>query len=254
MSNATGRIEPPAPPVHPRPLPGWRLLPIALRNPLNLYSEDSFRLTSGRVRLLGRTIITVNNPDGLKHVLTTNAAKYGRPVSVKRPVRWMMGNGLFLSEGEIWRSQRKMLAPQFSPASISKLLPHFIGAGRSLLVKIGNRSEANLTAEFNQATLDAVLRALFSSPADTLGSEIARLTRNFLKGPGRPGASDVIARQENDFAFLSGTRRRFQAEWHQAVDALILRRQEERGDGQNCDLLDLLLTEQELGNRRSPFH
>ena len=241
MGGADARIVPPAPPVHQRPLPPWRLLLTTLRNPLRAYSEDSFRLPSGRVRLLGRTTIGVNHPDGVKHVLTTHAARYGRPIAAKRSVRWMMGNGLFLAEAEEWRRQRRMLAPQFSPASVGALLPHFTAAGRSMLARLEDRRQANLTAEFNQATLDAVLRALFSSPAETVGGEIARLTRYFLKGPGRPRATDIFARGEGDFAFLSGSRRRFQADWHRAVHALILRRQDETGARESGDLLDLLL-------------
>ena len=242
MTNMAGLITPPAHPIHRKPLPRWRLLAATLRNPLTAYSEDSFTLRSGRVRMLGRSTIAVNHPDGVKHVLTTHASRYGRPVPAVRPLRWMMGNGLFLAEGEDWRRQRKMLAPLFGPAHVGELLPHFIGAGEALLARLERRSEANLTAEFNQATLDAVLRALFSSPADTAGQDIARLTRLFLQGPGRPTLSDVIARREGDFAFLSRSRRRFQADWHQAIDTFIRLRQEGSGGSQpGRDLLDILL-------------
>lgn len=241
MTGADGLITPPAPPVHRMPLPSWRLLLTILRNPLNAYSEVSFRLPVGRVRLLGRTTVAVNHPDGVKHVLATHSERYAKPIATRRSARWIMGNGLFLSEAETWRRQRKMLAPKFSPANLSTFLPHFKGAGRSLLGRLEKSRKANLSAEFNQATLDAVLRALFSSPADTLGSEIARLTRYFLKGPGRPALTDVIARREEDFAFLSGRRRRFQAEWQRAVDALIGRRRAGASASDGRDLLDLLL-------------
>jgi cytochrome P450 len=235
------RIVPPAPWVHAKPLPSWRLLAATLRNPLTGYSEESFQLPSGRVTLLGRTTIGVNHPDGVKHVLTTHADKYVRPLPLIRSVRWMMGEGLFLAEGEAWRRQRKMLAPAFSPAHTGELLPHFLAAGQSMVASLESRSAANLSAEFNQGTLDAVLRALFSSPADSLGREIARLTRYFLEGPGRPSVFDVLARREGDFAFLGRARRRFQVEWHAAVDALIQRRREEPARERTRDLLDLLL-------------
>ena len=87
MTDAAGRIVPPAPPVHSKPLSPWRLLATTLRNPLMGYSEESFQLRSGRVQLLGRTTIGVNHPDGVKHVLTSHAAKYGRPVAAIRSVR-----------------------------------------------------------------------------------------------------------------------------------------------------------------------
>jgi cytochrome P450 len=241
MTEAVALITPPTHPVHRKPLPAWRLLRATLRNPLTAYSEDSFTLHSGRVRAFGRSTIAVNHPDGVKHVLTTHPSRYGRPIAAIRSVRWMMGNGLFLAEGEDWRRQRKMLAPLFGPTHIGGLLPHFLGAGEALQARLEHRTEANLTAEFNQATLDAVLRALFSSPADTVGKEIARLTRFFLEGPGRPRASDVLARSESAFAFLAGPRRRFQVEWHQAIDAFIQARQDTAGSAHSRDLLDILL-------------
>jgi cytochrome P450 len=253
MGDDAGLITPPAPPVHRSPLPPWRLLIATLRNPLTAYSEDSFQLASGRVRLLGRTTIAVNHPDGVRHVLATHADRYGRPVAAVRSVRWMMGNGLFLAEGEDWRRQRRMLAPLFSPAHVGELLPHFAGAGRAMLARLERRSEANLTAEFNEATLDAVLRALFSSPADTVGLEVARLTRAFLDGAGRPRVYDVMARSENDFAFLAGPRRRWRTQWRRAVDGFIERRQVEAGNRERRDLLDILLaaTDPETGGALS---
>lgn len=254
MRDEAGRIVPPAPAVHSKPLPPWRLIVGTLRNPLANYSEESFRLPIGRVRIMGRTTIGVNHPDGIKHVLTTHAARYGRPAVLARSARWMMGNGLFLSEGDAWRTQRRMLAPLFSPAHIGKLLPHFLAAGKSLLHRLEGRSGAKLSTQFNQATLDAVLRALFSTPADTSGQEIARLTRRFLEGPGRPRFTDILARSESDFAFLAGSRRRFRAKWHAAVDVLISRRRERNPSLERQDLLDILLSarDPETGATLSP--
>ena len=59
-------FEPPAPPVHAKPLHSWRLIATALRNPLAAYSAESFGSRSSRVSVLGRTTITLNHPDGVK--------------------------------------------------------------------------------------------------------------------------------------------------------------------------------------------
>jgi cytochrome P450 len=235
-------------------LPAWRVIAATLTNPLTLYSQDSFRLPVGRVHLLGRNSIGVNHPDGVKHVLTTHAASYGRPAAAIRPVRWMMGNGLLLAEGEEWRTQRRMLAPLFSPSHIGSLLPHFLAAGKSLHDGLRGRTEAKLSQTFTQGTLDAVLRALFSTPAATRGKELASLTHTYLMGPGRPNFWDMIARHEGDFAVLAGSRRRFRDKWHQAVDAFVQARREEGHEGGSRDLLDILLAarDPETGAALSP--
>lgn len=253
-TNSTPRLEPPAPKIHARPLPTWRVVAATLTNPLTFYSQDSFTLPVGRLRILGRNSIGVNHPDGVKHVLTTHAAIYGRPAAAVRPIRWMMGNGLLLAEGEEWRTQRRMLAPLFSPSHIGTLLPHFSAAGQLLQDGLQGRTEANLSQTFNSGTLDAVLRALFSTPAATCGRELAGLTHEYLLGPGRPNFSDMIASREGDFAMLSGSRRRFRNKWHKAVDAFVQSRREEKHDGASRDLLDILLTacDPETGAALSP--
>jgi cytochrome P450 len=254
VEDSSRRVEPPAPIVHARPLPAWRVIAAMLGNPLTVYSRESFTLPVGRVRILGRTSIAVNHPDGVKHVLTSHAARYGRPAAAIRPVRWMMGNGLLLAEGEAWRGQRRMLAPLFSPAHIGALLPHFLAAGQALDEGLSGRSEAKLSEAFNQATLDAVLRALFSTPAATRGRELASLTHHYLMGPGRPNFGDMMAQAEGDFAMFDGSRRRFRTKWHQAVDAFVRARREEGHEGGSRDLLDILLAarDPETGAALSP--
>ncbi len=248
------RIQPPAPKVHARPLPAWRIIAATLTNPLTLYSQDSFALPVGRIRILGRTSIAVNHPDGVKHVLTTHATKYGRPAAAIRPVRWMMGNGLLLAEGEEWRTQRRMLAPLFSPSHIGALLHHFVAAGKALRDGLVGRSEAKLSQAFKEGTLDAVLRALFSTPAATHGRELASLTHDYLNGPGRPNFWDMIARHEDDYPGLASPRRRFRDKWHLAVDAFVQVRREEGHEGGSRDLLDILLAarDPETGGALSP--
>lgn len=135
-------------------------------------------------------------------MLTTAAARYRRPVVAVRTFRYVMGNGLLLAEGDAWRGQRRMLAPVFSPAHVGELLPHFHAAGGSMIRRLEDRTQADLSSEFNQASLDALLRALFSTPADTQGSEMAGLVRRYIGGPGRPRFSDGLARREEDFAWL----------------------------------------------------
>lgn len=253
MTGSAPVLVPPAPRVHRKPLPMWRIIAGLLRDPLAIYSEQDFERPFSRSRALGVQSIGVNDPAAARHVLAS-AAKYRRPVAAVRSIRWMLGNGLLLAEGDTWRRQRRMLAPVFSPAHVGELLPHFHGAGAAMLRRLEGRAEANLSFEFNGATLDSILRALFSTPADTQGAELAGLVRGYMSGPGRPNLLDALARREQDFGLFDGPRRRFRDRWLAAVDALVeaRRRQPARGDGR--DLLDVLLAarDAETGERLPP--
>ena len=230
---------PPAPRVHGRRLSSWRGLATLFRNPLAVFTEEDFEVAIIRSRLLGRDNLMVNDPVAVRHILSS--PKYRRPMAIVRPVRWLGGNGLFLAEGEAWRTQRRMLAPLFTPAQLGGMLPHFRAAAESMLGRLAGRSEAQLSGEFNRATLDSFLRALFSMPADTLGADVASAVRRYLDGPGRPRLSDGVARTESDFGFLNRSRRRFRAEWLAAVNSIIRAREVPRSGDAPRDLLDVLL-------------
>ena len=133
MTVRTSPFVPPAPPVPAKDLPVWRLLWNVTRSTLSIWPNEAFDTLYGRNRVMGIETLLVNDPEGVRHVLTANAANYRRPTSVTRVARPLVGSGLFLAEGADWRRQRRLLAPTFAPASIGLLLPHFREAGLHLL-------------------------------------------------------------------------------------------------------------------------
>lgn len=73
------------------------------------------------------SIVFVNHPDYVKHVLKDNQDNYSRRKAVKQPsfsaLQDLLGNGIFMSDGEDWEQQHKMLRNLFSPTSIASTLP-----------------------------------------------------------------------------------------------------------------------------------
>jgi len=241
-------LIPPAPRVHARDLPDWRVAAGMTANSLAVWSERAFEAPAMRRRILGIDSFLINDPDAAHALLSAPLGSHVRPVAAVRPVLPFTGRGLLLAEGEAWRRQRRMLAPVFTPAHVSGLLPHFAAAAESLIAAAAAQSRVNLSALFHEATLDAVLRALFSLPADARRARMARMVRTFVSGPGRAQLWDGLAKQEQDFAFSLGPRRRFARAWFAEVDAVIADR---RADGTAAgDMLDLLLAarDPETGN------
>ena len=133
---------------------------------------------------MGLKTILVNDPEGVRHVLSTNAANYRRPPVVTRFARPLGGSGLFLAEGADWRRQRHLLAPTFTPGGIGPLLPHFRDAGLHLLLSLENSPRANLSNAFQDTALEAVLRALFSMPESGDRETLSHMVREYADGPG----------------------------------------------------------------------
>jgi len=236
-------LIPPAPKVHPRPLGGSVLgeLRVALemgRSLVAAYSEDDYDNLITPFVFMGQPGLVVSDPAGVRQVLT--APNYRRPAKAARPLRAMVGEGLLLSEGETWKRQRKSLAPVFTPAATGGLLPHFVAAGAGLTEALEGQERANLAQAFHHATLDAVLRALFSRQADAEGAALADLARRYMEGPAHFNLMDFVSQGADDLTFLDGHRRRLGQRWLKAVDAIIAaRRNDPHPEGR--DLLDRLL-------------
>ena len=234
-------IVPPAPFVHPRELPMWRLVLETTKNSLGNWADSSFEALLGRRTVFGIDSLLVNDPKWVRHVLHGNLGNYVKPPAMVRPVRPLAGKGVLLAEGPEWKRQRRMLAPAFTPASVNLLLPHFAAAAEAMAERLATTPRVDLSATFHQAALDAVLRALFSLPADEGRSGLAPIVRDYLEGPGRPNIFDGFARAEGDFGFALARRRRFQKAWFEAVDTIIAARKAAPPTEAHADLLDLLL-------------
>ncbi|HYN39284.1 MAG TPA: cytochrome P450, partial [Rhodospirillales bacterium] len=115
MTSAPRRLVPPAPQPDAT-MPSSRRLLWHYRNnalcawPLSAYEADAY------VRpIFGRTTLLLNRPDDIRRVLVDNDANYGRTRPTVRIIRPILGNGLFLAEGDDWRWQRRATAPAFTP-------------------------------------------------------------------------------------------------------------------------------------------
>ena len=173
-------------------------------------------------------------------MLATAMDKYRRLVAADRILGPLGGNGVFLAAGSQWRRQRRMLAPLFTQAKVGLLLPHFIAAASALADRIASSPRANLSLAFQEVTLEAVLRALFSLPDSAERARITAMVRSYLAGPGRPNVLDAYARTTESFAFALRSRRRFQKAWSETIDAIVAARRTSQAAG--SDLLALLLS------------
>ena len=122
---------PPAPTNHPKNLPVWQLLWNITRSSISIWPDYAFRWCSIRNSVMGLKTIVVSDPEGVRHVLTANAANYRRPPAVTRFARPLGGSGLFLAEG-VDCSIGALFSRQLSrPAAFASLLPPFARRGLS---------------------------------------------------------------------------------------------------------------------------
>ncbi|GAO39875.1 putative cytochrome P450 [Sphingomonas changbaiensis NBRC 104936] len=159
------RFVPVMPPRLDRPRSAWSgVFGKSARNTIGGWSERAFEAPYLRGRLLTITLHTISDPDAVQHVLLDNAANYVKPAVVKRLLAPLSGRGLLGADGDLWRKQRRMVAPTFAPAAIASMAP--------LIARVAERQVAgwpkgpallDMAAEATRATMAIIVEALFSA-------------------------------------------------------------------------------------------
>lgn len=235
-------IIPPAPVPPKGPLPLWKFVLQLSKSTIGIWGERAYDMMVFGGKRFGVATLMVNDPEGVRHVAAGDAkGLYHKSITTRRLVRPAAGEGLVLSEGAEWRKQRRVLAPAFTPNNVNLLLPHFKAAGEALVQTLAAQPRHNLSLAFQEAALDAACRALFSMPIGGRGRRLAKLARDYVKGPGRPMIWDSLAPTEQFLAFLTPGRWVFRRRWLKEVRGVVSERRARPDSEGASDLLDLLL-------------
>jgi cytochrome P450 len=69
------------------------------------------------------------HPDHAQHVLVDNARNFP---ALTKPTQGVMGNGLFVSKGDFWRRQRRMVQPAFHRSRLATMVQHMVTGTEAL--------------------------------------------------------------------------------------------------------------------------
>lgn len=115
--------------------------------------------------------ILLNNPEHVKQVLIGNHRNYAKGVGFER-VAMLLGNGIIVSDGDFWRSQRRMIQPVFHRKIVANLAQMMQRCNERKLLQWQHKAAEgiaiDLTTEMSALALEVILRALFSDDLDEL--------------------------------------------------------------------------------------
>lgn len=59
-------------------------------------------------------VYQLNSPELIRQILVERPEKFHKPVRIGRGFGPFVGNGLFTSDGDLWKQQRKLMQPAFN--------------------------------------------------------------------------------------------------------------------------------------------
>jgi len=195
-----------------------------------------------RFRAGPTSFIQVSSPEGVQHVLQANSHNYDKKAMAFEPLRDLIGDGLLLSDGDLWRKQRRLMQPVFHRQKIQVFADMMgeetAGALDSWGQAAASGQPLNIQQEMMRFTLSIITRALFN---ERIGDENGSIGKNLTIL-----LEDSIYRFDHPFypprSFPTPRNRRYQqakAELIAVIDGLVERRR--ASVGEYGDLLDMLM-------------
>jgi cytochrome P450 len=122
-----------------------------------------------KASVYGTCVYATRNPQHAQHVLRENWQNYAKGLLFKR-VALLLGNGLVVSEGELWKTQRRMIQPAFHHKAIGALTNVIATSNFALLRKweeeAHKKVSVNVTRDVSSMVLEVVLISIFGDDYD----------------------------------------------------------------------------------------
>jgi cytochrome P450 len=132
----------------------------------------------------GRLAYFVNDASEVRRILVRRHSKYHKGPGFER-VKMLLGNGLIVSDGDVWRRSRTMIQPAFSKKNVHRLMTVMVECCDRRAVHwadlVARGEDLNITEETSDFALELILISIF-------GNDYQRR---------------ILTQGENPFAFLS---------------------------------------------------
>jgi cytochrome P450 len=158
-------FTPPKPAGNPKKLgPLARLVKSFHSSTAPLYA-NSYSMKLGEVRLPRRTMYFVNQPDLVQQILLGDVDRYPKSDLMATMLELLLGESIFVSNGDLWRQQRRMMDPAFEGTRIKAIFPLMREAADAMAARFAEGAagpETQIDLEMTHVTADVIFRTIYS--------------------------------------------------------------------------------------------
>ncbi len=157
------------PPHPPRPqlrrMPPLEMLRRGRRNYLELWTERNFSQEFIATGFLGRRMFLCNSPATVQEAfIERHAALQRKSPQMRHALEPLLGDGLFISDGLLWKERRRMVAPVTHASRMADLVPVMTRAVEERRAAWAARPAGqpiDMLAEMAALTAEVICRTLF---------------------------------------------------------------------------------------------
>lgn len=210
-------MMPPKPPSRPEKVTLWRYLKLFRQDILSAQPAKLYRAWMAEFRTPFFRSYMVNDPNLIHRVLKERPDDFPKSDRIGAGLRPLLGDSVFLTNGETWKRQRRIIDPSFEGGRLRETFPAMWAAGEAAVVRMQGFADGqphDIEPETSHAAADVIFRTLFSIPIE---DEIA--TRVFDEFRSYQRTQPIL----NLAAFIPGPRwmpRFFKSETKQTAKAI----------------------------------
>jgi cytochrome P450 len=168
VARGDGGISDFVPPYPERPrksLSAFATLRLARRNILAIWEDGCFEWDFFSARLLSRMLFICNSPDTVVRAFIEGHESFERKSpQMRHALAPLLGDGLFISDGEIWRRRRRIVAPIVHISQLPSFAPLIVQAANETAARwadLPNGAPINALAEMAALTAEIICRTVF---------------------------------------------------------------------------------------------
>ncbi len=159
---------PPKPPARPDRVSLWRYMKLFRQDLLSAQPARLYRAWMAEFRTPFFRSFLLNQPDLVKTVLKDRPDDFPKSNRISEGLRPLLGNSVFLTNGEVWKRQRQIIDPAFEGGRLKDTFPAMRASAEATVVRLAERVGApvEIEEETSHAAADVIFRTLFSIPIE----------------------------------------------------------------------------------------
>lgn len=125
----------------------------------------------------------INQPSLVDEVLKVRPMDFPKSDRVGEGLRPLLGNSVFLTNGDVWKRQRRIIDPAFEGGRLRDTFPAMWAAGEASVARMGDGgASVEIEEEMSHAAADVIFRTLFSLPIEAeIATEVFQQFRAYQR-------------------------------------------------------------------------
>jgi len=160
---------PPKPPARPGKVSLWRYAKLFRADILSAQPARLYRAWMAEFRTPFFRSFLCNDPALVDLVLKQRPDDFPKSDRIREGLAPLLGNSVFITNGETWKRQRRIIDPAFEGGRLRDTFPAMWDAGVAAVERLTAKADGRpieIESETSEAAADVIFRTLFSIPIE----------------------------------------------------------------------------------------